>query len=49
MSKSKKFPPQVRDCTVRMLQDHGGKYPTLWAAMESFTPKIGRAPQTLNE
>ena len=34
---------------VRMVQDHRGEYPWLWAAIESIAPKIGCVPQTLNE
>ncbi|SDC16241.1 hypothetical protein SAMN05192589_101367 [Paracidovorax valerianellae] len=32
-----------------MVQEHRGKYPLLWAAIESIAPKIGCVPQTLNE
>ena len=32
-----------------MVQEHRGKYPWLWAAIESIAPKIGCVPQTLNE
>ena len=31
---------------VRMVQEHRGEYPSLWAAVESIAPKIGCAPQT---
>jgi transposase len=34
---------------VRMLQEHRGEYPSLWAAIESIAPKIGCIPQALNE
>ncbi|WP_422010114.1 IS3 family transposase [Roseateles sp.] len=49
MSKSNKFSPEVRERAVRMVQEHRGEYPSLWAAIESIAPKIGRVPQTLNE
>ena len=49
MKKSNKFSPEVRDRAVRMVQEHRGKYPSLWAAIESIAPKIGCVPQTLNE
>jgi transposase-like protein len=49
MSKSNKFSPEVRERAVRMVQEHRGEYPSLWAAIESIAPKIGCAPQTLNE
>ena len=49
MKKSSKFSPEVRERAVRMVQDHRGEYPSLWAAIESIAPKIGCVPQTLNE
>ncbi|WP_436405055.1 IS3 family transposase [Paracidovorax avenae] len=49
MSKSNKFSPEVRERAVRMVQEHWGEYPSLWAAIESIAPKIGCVPQTLNE
>jgi transposase len=47
MNKSKKFSPEVRERAVRMVQEHRGEYPSLWAAVESIAPKIGCVPQTL--
>ena len=49
MSKSNKFSPEVHERAVRMVQEHRGEYPSLWAAIESIAPKIGCVPQTLNE
>jgi len=49
MNKSKKFSPEIRERAVRMVQEHRGEYPSLWAAIESIAPKIGCVPQTLNE
>ena len=47
MKKSNKFSPEVRERAVRMVQEHRGEYPSLWAAVESMAPKIGCVPQTL--
>jgi transposase len=47
MNKSKKFSPEVRERAVRLVQEHRGEYPSLWAAIESIAPKIGCMPQTL--
>ena len=47
MNKSTKFSPEVRERAVRMVQEHRGDYPSLWAAVESIAPKIGCVPQTL--
>ena len=49
MKKSNKLSPEVRERAVRMVQEHRGEYPSLWAAIESIAPKIGCVPQTLNE
>jgi transposase len=49
MKKSNKFPPEVRERAVRMVHEHRGEYPSLWAAIEAIAPKIGCVPQTLNE
>jgi len=49
MNKSNKFSPEVRGRAVRMVEEHRGSYPSLWAAVESIAPKIGCVPQTLLE
>jgi transposase-like protein len=49
MKKSSKFSPEVRERAVRLVQEHRGEYPSLWAAVESIAPKIGCVPQTLHE
>ena len=48
MKKTNKFSPEVRERAVRMVQEHRGEYPSLWAAIESIAPKIGCVPQTLH-
>ena len=49
MNKTNKFSPEVRERAVRLVQEHRGEYPSLWAAVESIAPKIGCVPQTLLE
>lgn len=49
MRKSIKFSPEVRERAVRMVLEHRGEYPSLWATIESISPKIGCVAQTLNE
>lgn len=49
MNKSNKFSPEVRERAVRMVREHRGEYPSLWAAVSSMAPKIGCVPQTLLE
>ena len=47
MNKTNKFSPEVRERAVRLVQEHRGEYPSLWATVESIAPKIGCVPQTL--
>ena len=49
MSNSNKFSLEVRERAARIVQEHRGEYPSLWAAIESIAPKIGCVPQTLHE
>lgn len=49
MNKPNKFSPEVREPAVRLVQEHRGVYPSLWAAVGSIAPKIGCVPQTLLE
>ncbi len=49
MKKSNKFSPEVRERTVRMVQEQRGEYPSLRAAIESIVLKVGCVPQTLHE
>jgi transposase len=49
MKKSNKFSPEVRERAVRMVLEHRGEYPSMWATIESIAPKIGCVPQTLHE
>ena len=49
MRKTPRFSPEVHERAVRMVYEHRGEYPSLWAAVESIAPKIGCVPQTLLE
>ena len=49
MNKSNKFSPEVRERAVRMVLEHRGEYPSLWAATRSIAPKIGCVPHTPHE
>ena len=49
MNKTNKFSPEVRERAVRLVQEHRGEYPSLWATVASIAPKIGCIPQTLLE
>lgn len=47
--KSNRFSPEVRERAVRMVYEHRGDYPSLWAAAESIAPKFGCTAETLLE
>ena len=47
--KSNRFSTEVRERAVRMVLEHRGEYPSLWATIESIAPKIGCVPLTLND
>ena len=50
MSKTtNKFSPEVRTRAVRMVLEHGGEYPSHWAAVVSVSQKIGCSAHTLHE
>jgi transposase len=49
MNTSIKFSQEVRNRSVRMVQEHRGEYPSLWATIESIVPKIGCVPRTLHQ
>ena len=44
-----KFSVEVRTRAVRMVQEHGGEYPSRWVAVVSVAEKIGCSAHTLNE
>jgi putative transposase len=44
-----KFAVEVRARAVRMVQEHGGEYPSRWAVVVSVAGKIGCSAHTLNE
>ena len=50
MSKTtNKFSPEVRTRAVRMVLEHGGEYPSRWAAVVSVSQRIGCSAHTLND
>ena len=49
MSKAKKYSPEVRERSVRMVLEVRKDHPSLWSAVESVAAKIGCTATTLNE
>jgi len=47
MSKATRFSTEVRERAVWLVRDHGGEYPSQWAAITSIAEKIGCSGETL--
>lgn len=42
-SKNNKFPPEIRESAVRLVQEHRAEYSSLWAAAQSGASSMHRA------
>ena len=49
MSRRGKYPAEVRDRAVRLVQQHRGDYPSEWAAISSIASKCGMTAETLRK
>ncbi len=47
MSRSRRYPPEVRERAVALVLEHQGEYRSQWAAMSAIAPKFGMATETL--
>jgi transposase len=47
MARSPKYPAELRERAVRMVQEHAQEYPSQWAAITSIAQKIGVNRKTL--
>ena len=47
MKKRAKYSPEVRERSVRMVQEHLGEHGSEWAAISSIASKIGCTAETL--
>ena len=47
MTKVRRFSPEVRERSVRLVQDHQAEYATQWAAITSIASKVGCTAETL--
>lgn len=41
--KPSKFSPEVRERAVRLVREQRSEHPSMWAAVESIAPMIGRS------
>ena len=49
MNKSKRYSPEVRERSVRMVFEHQGEHESQWAAIASIAAKIGCTAETLRK
>jgi transposase len=47
MTTSKRYSPEVRERSVRMVFEHEGEHASQWAAIQSIAQKIGCTSETL--
>jgi transposase len=47
MGKASRFPQEVKDRAVRLVQEQAKDHPTKWAAIKSIAGKIGCSAETL--
>jgi transposase len=47
MARSPKYPAELRERAVRMVQEHAQEYPSQWAAITSIAQKMGVNRETL--
>jgi len=47
MSIKKRYPSEVRERAVRLVQENVNQYPSQWAAIVSISEKIGCTPESL--
>ena len=47
MNTNKRYSPEVRDRSVRLVLDQQGEHPSRWSAICSIAGKIGCTPETL--
>lgn len=47
--KGKRYPKEIRDKAVRMVDGHQSEYPSQWACIISIADKLGMMPETLRK
>ena len=49
MTRTTRYPVEVRERAVRLVQEHVGEYRSQWAAITSIATKCGMTPETLRK
>jgi transposase len=49
MSRSTRYPQEVKERAVRLVLEHEADYPSQWAAICSIAEKSGMSPETLRQ
>lgn len=48
-NRSKRYPKEIKDKAVRMVDEHQSEYPSQWACIKSIAEKLGMTPETLRK
>jgi transposase len=46
---ARRYPKEIRDKAVRMVDEHQSEYPSRWACIKSIADKLGMTPETLRK
>ena len=49
MTRGTRYPAELRERAVRLVQEHAGEYPSQWAAISSIAAKCGMTAETLRK
>ena len=49
MTRGMRYPAELRERAVRLVQEHAGEYPSQWSALTSIATKCGMTPETLRK
>jgi transposase len=47
MTRSTRYPPELRERAMRLVREHRGEHPSEWAAIQAIASKLGMTPETL--
>jgi transposase len=47
MTRSQRYPPELRERAIRLVREHRTEHPSEWAAIQSVAGKLGMTPETL--